>query len=107
MAAVFPPSAPLNPLRLRRQRHVCGRGRALWGGDGADDRAGRLAGKSSYAGAAVCFGAGEYAPPGDTTCSACPAGNLPPPTTTPAHAHTAQQRRLPQNYSNHDKLKFN
>jgi len=28
-----------------------------------------LAGKTSYAGAAVCCGAGEYAPPGDTLCS--------------------------------------
>ena len=32
------------------------------------------AGTSSFAGAAVCCGAGEYAAIGDTTCTACLAG---------------------------------
>jgi hypothetical protein len=60
---------------------------------GADDRAGRLAGKTSYAGAAVCCGAGEYAPPGDTLCSACPAGKHPP-THTPGGSSSSNTQYL-------------
>ena len=36
---------------------------------------GLTAGKSSYAGASVCCGLGEYAATGDTECTSCPAGN--------------------------------
>ena len=51
-------------------------------GNGADDRAGRSAGKSSFAGASVCCGPGEYSEPGDSACSSCPAGKPSPSTSS-------------------------